>query len=407
MKIKRKSEKVLAALESISMPHGITTSAERHNSYNKRSLVMDLKKIFLLFTAFLCAIQLTACYPNSETTVIESDINTISTDNEVSEENIAITNEMLKINVNLDETKNNEDEYAVITAQLKSWDDGVMQNTFINDKTVIEESEYEADMTPGTMHKNYSLENSWNLSYENGRVTFRNIDVNNERMYSYFADAAFWKENNEALNKTFGHNELSFMTSSDVQNITDNIINSLGIADAEIMGIYSMDASDVNNISETEDTTLKDGSEFEKWSADDEAYILIYTFKYDEMDIAEYSVNYQSRGFEGSYIMGIVNKDGLVNLNMQMIYDNISTGEKKKICSATAALNKITEKYENIILKNEIEVTDCKLNYVVVDKNDGVYTLSPVWTFITKENIDGADRYNVELVDALTEQILD
>lgn len=368
---------------------------------------MNFKKIFLLITFFLCTIQLTACYPNGETTVTKSDINTIATDNEVSEENIAITNEMLKINVNLDEIKNNEDEYSVITAQLKSWDDGVMQNTFINDKTVIEESEYEADMTPGTLHKNYSLENSWNLSYENGRITFRNIDVNNERMYSYFADVAFWKENNEALNTTFGHNELNFMASNDAKNITDNIINSLGIADAEIMGIYSMDANDVNNISETEDTILKDGSEFEKWSADDEAYILIYTFKYDEMNIAEYNVNYQSRGFEGSYIMGIVNKDGLVNLNMQMIYDNISAGEKKKICSAAAALNKITEKYENIILKNEIEVTDCKLNYVVADKNNGVYTLSPVWTFIMKENIDGVDWYNVELVDALTEQILD
>jgi len=232
-----------------------------------------------LLTTFLCILQFTACYPNGETPVTEDNVNTIAMYSEISEEDVEVTNEMFKINVNLAEIENGEGEYAVITAKLKSWDDGVMQNTFINNKAIVEDSEYEADLTPGTLHRNFSLENSWNLSYENGRILYRNIDINNSRLYSYFADIAFWKEHNEALGETFGHNELNFMKPIEAQKVIDNIVNTLGISNAEIMGIYSMDANDVNTISEDEDTILRDGSTFEKWTNDDEAYILIYKFK--------------------------------------------------------------------------------------------------------------------------------
>lgn len=370
---------------------------------------MNFKKIIVLLTTFLCTLQLSACYPNGEKPVTEGNVNTIAMNSEVSEENVIVTNEMLIINVDLAEVERYDGEYALFTAKLKLWDDGVMQNLFTDGKTVIEKSEYEADLTSGAMHKNYSMENSWNLSYENGRVTYRNIDMNSGRLYSYFASAAFWQEHNMVLDETFGQNELNFMTKSEAQKIVDNIVTSLETNDIEIMGIYSMDASDVNAISENENTILRDGSAFEKWTVDDEAYIVIYKFKNDGINIAEYGVNFQSRGFDGSYIMGIVNKDGIVDLNMQMVYDDVSTGEKVKICSAGTALNALISKYENIVLKNVIEVSDCRLNYVVVnkDENNGIYTFSPVWTFTLRETIGSTDWYSVELVDALTGQILD
>lgn len=370
---------------------------------------MNLKKIIVLLTTFLCTLHLTACYPNGEETVTKGNVNTIAINSEALEENVIVTNEMLIINVDLSEAEKYDGDYAMITVKLKPWDDGIMQNLFVDGKTVIEESEYEADLTSGTVHKNYSMENSWNLSYENGRVTYRNIDVNSGRLYSYFASAAFWQEHNMVLEETFDQNELNFMTKSEAQKIVDNIVASLEINDIEIMGIYSMDASDVNAISENENTILRDGSAFENWTANDEAYIVIYKFKKDGINISEYGVNFQSRGFDGSYIMGIVNKDGIVDLNMQMVYDDVSAGEKVKICSADTALNALVSKYENIILKNPIEVSECRLNYAAVNKNENnnTYTLSPVWTFTLRETVDSTDWYSVELVDALTGQILD
>lgn len=119
-----------------------------------------------------------------------------------------------------------------------------------------------------------------------------------------------------------------------------------------------------------------------------------------------YSTNYGSgvKYTMGVYLMAIVNEEGLVTLfsNIRYAYDGENEIDKPLI-DVDTALEQIRAMYENVILPEEIYITDISLQYVSImeDFDKRSYKIVPAWCMKTE-----AESFRMYVVDAITGDIL-
>lgn len=143
---------------------------------------------------------------------------------------------------------------------------------------------------------------------------------------------------------------------------------------------------------------MKDGSHPRQWEKDDEAYAVIFPISYDKINITNkgyFSLN-SSSGIPviGSRILGIVNKDGLIYMTANGIYDIGETvKEKIKPISIEKAITKLQDKYKDTLLTDLVTISKIALEYVpVIAENKGIeYELVPCWVFTANQEITVTD----------------
>jgi len=209
---------------------------------------------------------------------------------------------------------------------------------------------------------------------------------------------------NSGPDTIFHSNELDFMTSADAVNLAAQTFKKLGITPHMPPKLYALDPV---ALQKEQDALMKDKDlkwfidtgkiKFkEKWTKTDQFYYLVFRVDLQAVPCSPISYTLQNSEVEvpGSEVRVILSKDGIVSIQIVgTIYDEQSKkGDSRQLLAVEQALDRLKEKYDAIILKNELTVTDIALEYAPVivsskiDSKTGELTnkqteMVPAWRF--------------------------
>lgn len=242
--------------------------------------------------------------------------------------------------------------------------------------------------------------------------------------------------------EVFKNKDLDFMSSGDAVKQCKKAMEELNILYVENPEVYALD---YENLQKKYDEAMKDdgikeliqrGKFYvkEKWGKEDEGYYIVFKTKLADIPVA--SVGYEDKktsySVEGSEIVFWINKDGVdsVKTNYRIYEETGKQGEIKNLITTKEALEKLKNKYKDIILTSENIVEEISLEYIPCIKEtqtieDGEivitqYNFKPAWRFKIKtifkndekkqqsKGIQGPTfQYIFENVDAITGEFIE
>ncbi len=352
-----------------------------------------MKKIIFFLLFCLSPFILTACFPEGEKNsnsseeikLDQKDGTTPEFIEEKIENNLVIKARVVGFDyVNLKRS----------SISLKAFDEEKVKDIFLVDNTIIETNEVQNGFFPEYTDKYFELSNDASLSLEMGSVTYRTPFYMNREYDSVISNTTYFVRDD--LENVFKANSLEHISKEDAINQVKETAEELGINDLGIPQVLSLDLKTLEQ--EWEDYEMKDGSHPRKWEKDDEAYAVIFPISYDKINITNkgyFSLN-SSSGIPiiGSRILGIVNKDGLIYMTANGIYDIGETVKQNiKPISIEKALTKLQDKYKDTLLTDLVTISKIALEYVpVISENKGIeYELVPCWVFTANQEITVTD----------------
>lgn len=138
----------------------------------------------------------------------------------------------------------------------------------------------------------------------------------------------------------------------------------------------------------------------------DEAYLVRMEVLADSYALTEYDHGMGDNWFIGSDVWAIIKKDKVIAFSANAIYDiNGTSGSIDKILSMEHAEKLFKEKFENDIIKTNIECTSIKQKYAPITRESYRYTFMPIYIFTyeydiieTKPGYEGQIFHNQERV---------
>lgn len=293
-------------------------------------------------------------------------------------------------------SQNNEiaAELPKLSVKIKEWDEDKINELFIEPRTDLVHKEYPSDFVFNDSYDVYLGEegegkDAYWLVYENGRLlseTRRDF-----RKYGYGTLAAHWGV--YSFGEYFDDSEIALFPKEDAISRTNALLDELGIKNYTEPDVYAITADKANALLDKE-WKNKDGSShyYEKWTADNEVYILSYSLEYNGVPLTtDYPGSYSVVGevedeigwvYSGSHILAIVTKDEIISLEAFCILsDEYEVGESIAVkCTEEqalqAAMKHLDGKYE------AVRILDSKIAYIPVETvtdGKGSITLVPMW----------------------------
>lgn len=242
--------------------------------------------------------------------------------------------------------------------------------------------------------------------------------------------------------EVFQKKDLDFMSSTEAVKLCKKLMEELNILYVENPEIYALDYENLQNKYD-EVVKEKDIQELiqrgkvyakEKWGKEDEGYYIIFKTKLADIPVA--SVGYEDKktsySVAGSEIVFWVNKDGIDSVKVNdRIYEETGKQEDiKNLITIKEALEKLKNKYKDIILTSENVIEEISLEYIPCIKEtqtieDGEivitqYNFKPAWRFKIKNAYKNDERkqkskggqeptfgYIFENVDAITGEFIE
>lgn len=351
---------------------------------------IHLKKFLTFIVLALFSVIFCGCYPTGDKRINEDDIsnyvgNIESQDSISSEELTSFPETSDKIEVELKNVKvsftmpnYNVNSINQINVKMKEWDEDTLKNIFFYDEQDLSYSEYENRYDNIKCHS-YKTEDERFLSYEPGFITYYNLQKRRDYSYPLISSSIFLID----MQDTFNFVEFDDFSVAQAQNTVESYLNKLEIDNLSTPIVYSITANDANKYFDSYgEITDKHGNPIKKWTEQQQCYILIYPFEYNDI---EFSIAREN------YILAIITKDVLIELSCNnLISSSTVEGQNADIrYDAEKALNMIIDKYEKIIIDNPIHIIDCKLSYIKKENSSSLLQkYIPVWEFTLKTEYD-------------------
>lgn len=279
-----------------------------------------------------------------------------------------------------------EKTLPVIKAKLKEWDEDKLKAMYVDTRDDLTLTENPSDIFGGTF-KLYENDDDFWLVYENSRLTAENRTCFGKYGYGHLASEV----NTYSFGEYYNDDEIALFPKEDAVNRANALLDELGIKGYSEPTVYAITADkanvDLDGIYYNKDGTTHT---YEKWTADNEVYILTYSFEYNGIPLTEVCDNSIGGMFVGSEIVAIVTKDDVVSLNaMNILSDEYEeTGKTVTVkCTREQALE-MANKYFNVSLPGyededrDVKVLNCEIVYMPLDDYDietGYVSLVPMW----------------------------
>ena len=351
-----------------------------------------MKKIHLYLAFIFCTIvYFTGCYPTGDKRINENEIsNYVSNANEpndsipskeitsFSETSGKIDLELKNVKVSLELPDYSENSLNQISAEMREWNEEKLKSIFFNNEQALSYSEYENRYANIKCHS-YETEDGRFLSYEPGFIAYYNSQKRRDYSYPMISSSVFSVD----MHDTFSAIEFDDFSIAQAKNTVESYLNKLEIDNLSDPIVYSITAKDANKyFGSFGEITDKHGNPITKWTEQQQCYILIYPFQYDNI---EFSITREN------YILAIITKDDLIELTCSNLVSSSITDENMISVQydAEKALNMIIDKYEKIIIDNPINIVECKLSYTKKGNSSSLLQqYTPVWEFTLKSEYD-------------------
>lgn len=383
-----------------------------------------IKKIIsVCMLLILVSAMMTGCFPttenkpNSNSSLSENSLSGVNNQNDVSEfptyiEDRDVEKLTIKANVNIPADFDINQKVSIVSAKPATWDRESIVSGISNGRQVVDEFSGE-NSGPDDRFYSYTFDDGSNLTFYLGSVSY-NTEMIAEYQYTYYFDNYENFKDEDTLKKMFSDKNIDGIEKSDAVDNANQVISLLDIDD--ILGepqIYSMDAASVNFLQDEYDARDKYGEKVSKWSDEQEAYLLIYPFFYQNIPSLCMNANGENELISSSKVYFIYGKNGLITFNVSGIFDLKSTVQESYAYSPLDAIQSVKDSFENIIMDTEIEISLIKLAYITRYGFDNIteWQIEPVW-FIegkyvnaTSDSVDGknnlADQNYTTIISAV------
>jgi hypothetical protein len=313
-----------------------------------------------------------------------------------------------KLIINADlEYEKNKSSYNTYEAKLKIFDKKSCRSVLMPEKLVTDEFHEDAGepLSRNVTTDYYLMENEGNVSLAIGGTMLNYEKPNYDSIYYAFN----LNENSDLYNanKYSTNTELDFMDRSTAFSKVKSILSNLDIKIDDNYSCYSLDkdtmTKEYHYVEMSEDDNHEKTHSFDK---SEECYCFVLSETVGELPLSKYSYGNSDSGtyVSGTEIMAYYGKSGLIMLDVYCPYDVVKSKNSENIITLDEAIDKLNDKYKNMIITDKIEITKISLNYTAVMENadDNKYTLVPSWIFeVTQTFEDHSESYDI-MFNAIT-----
>lgn len=307
-------------------------------------------------------------------------------------------------------------EVQVLNAVPKKWNEDVINQLFMEGKTVVESDEYPSDTNPDIRRKWFDFDDNSTVCFEDGEISWR---IKSDYDYEHISSIVL---NSMGAGKNpFTKSEIDGLDKQESLAKADALIDALEIP----VSSYEIIALDCETLIKEDDVRNENGERIYKhgevlpeWTEEQEAYLIVY--QADGGDLPITSQRYASQKFctEGSEIYAVVSRRGVECFQARWVFDTSeSVNSKAEVCTAEEAAYALYAKYDREIPLSDTTVNNCKLVYLLVPVEYGkTYEMRPYWEFYstvecryyTPEFVqDGFDYHQTFFVNAETCEVLE
>ena len=200
--------------------------------------------------------------------------------------------------------------------------------------------------------------------------------------------AVEWILNDESLARP----DLSFASREAVIQQVQTLLAEIGLKHVQCSAIYALTADQMQSASEhmAEEfaAEIQEGrvSYKEKWTADDECYVLNLQITMGEYGLPIFSDDtiksfaFTELHYDNCELEAVVSKNGIESLRASRAVQEVEQGAANPILNAEKLTDLISGYYQNIIVERPTTITEIALNYVMFPVDSGTaYELKPVW----------------------------
>lgn len=197
-----------------------------------------------------------------------------------------------------------------------------------------------------------------------------------------------WILNDESLARP----DLGFASREAVIQQVQTLLAEIGLKHVQCDAIYALTADQMQSASdhmaEEFDTEIQAGriAYKEKWTADDECYVLNLQITMGEYGLPIFSddtiksFSLTELHYENCELEAVVSKNGVESLRASRAVQEVEQGAADPILNAEKLIDLISGYYQNIIVERPTTITEIALNYVMFPVDSGTaYELKPVW----------------------------
>ena len=197
-----------------------------------------------------------------------------------------------------------------------------------------------------------------------------------------------WILNDESLARP----DLGFASREAVIQQVQTLLAEIGFKHVQCDAIYALTADQMQSASdhmaEEFDTEIQDGRAAykEKWTADDECYVLNLQITMGEYGLPIFSDDtiksfaFTELHYDNCKLEAVVSKNGVESLRVSRAVQEVEQGAADPILNAEKLIDLISGYYQNIIVERPTTITEIALNYVMFPTDSGTaYELKPVW----------------------------
>lgn len=331
-----------------------------------------VKSIILLVSGMLF---LSACYPSGGQSLLSGD--DISIGEQI--EDIVSSNEHLEVDA---EPKQSAVKVPKINVTVMEWDDEKLNELFLASRPDLEYYEFPSDYYTSENYKLYEDETSDEAYWLVVQDGFLSSEIRREfSKYGYGtmqSSLGLYR-----FEDYFTDNSISLFSKEEAITRCTALLEEVGITNHAEPEVYAIIANKANVYWENEEYI-----EYEKWTADDEVYILRFPIEYNNIPVTTVCSNDREIGghggyFVGSYIDFIADENEIIYMDCFTIFSpEYETGENIEIkCGAENALKIAAKYYDSIVLgEKDIKISGCELVYVPYEQHDEKnFTLIPMW----------------------------
>ncbi len=384
-------------------------SVKRKVKYVMRYYIKKIISVCML--VILVSAMMTGCFPttenkpNSNSSFSENSSSEVNNQNDASKfptyiEDTDIEKLTIKANVNIPADFDINQKVSIASAKPLNWDKETIVSGISNGRQVVDEFSGE-NTGPNDLFYSYTFDDDSNLTFYLGlgSVSYY-TEMETEYQYAYYFDNYENFKYEDTLKKMFSDENIDGIEKSNAVNNANQVISLLEIDD--ILGepqIYSMDAASVNFLQDEYDARDKYGNKVNKWSDEQEAYLLIYPVLYQNIPSLCMNANGENELISSSKVYFVYGKKGLITFNVSGIFDVKCTVQDSYTYSPLDAIQSVKDSFENLIMDTEIEISLIKLAYITRYDFDNIteWQIEPVWFIEGKyvnaasDSVDGKD----------------
>lgn len=350
------------------------------------------KKLAIAGVLLALVTLLVGCYPTGRTPIENSDIK--NSDHSVDPQSSQAIEISDKFVLDIDVLDNNSSEIPAIKLALKTWSKEEIEQLFLSDKHIEEESERDETFYQGEKMYLWETMDKLRVVIQPGRFSY---DDNSELDGKYKYGSVYTAAMNDCalIDDCYAtNNELSVFSYIDAEKRVKDMTDKLGITNLGEPRIISINAELANTLlSDLEGSEDKAGEVFEytPWTENEEIYILRYPQIYENTELAMTPITYKYSDKEGGFVtdecgvIAVVSKDEILSLHTSTIFsESYETLKKVPVnYDANQALEKFKEYLSNLVPISTTKYYGCKLVYIpysgTADNKSVMF--KPAWEF--------------------------